>query len=156
MAADNNNDAKRIQPKSNQGGGGGKGGKAQLNDAAASIHRASNISISNVLKKRRRLLSNAPAPAPRFIQAYDEYAYISDHEEEEREYLPKAKATRRRGGGNVVVVQKLQQQQQIQRYEQGQEQESAAKIEETKNEASALSIFAGRKRNARCYCFNCW
>lgn len=144
MAADadnnHNDNAKRNQP-SNQGGG-GTGGKA----AAPA-------------PKRRRLLGNVPVPAPaaRVIQEYNEYACISDHEEEEREYLPKAKATRRRGEGNVVGVHKLQQQQQIQqiqRQEQG--QESAAKVEEAKNEASALSIFAGRKRNARCYCFNCW
>jgi len=118
---------------------------------SSSIHRDRDNNGSNILKRRRH---NNPRPRnlpeARLIQENNEWAYISEREEDEKEYLPMA--TRRRGNGEVVRRLHQQQQQQIWQ----QEQQWATKIEDAKNDASALSMFAAKKRNARCHCFNCW
>ena len=100
-------------------------------------------------KRRRRNKPNNPRciiiPEARVIQEYNEHAYISEHEEDEREYLPPAV---RRRSGHVVAY--------------GLRQESRHQVEvEVKNDASALSKVTyghGRKHNARsrCHCFDCW
>eukprot|EP00984_Skeletonema_dohrnii_P019176 scaffold9107_cov104-Skeletonema_dohrnii-CCMP3373.AAC.4 len=161
MAADNNDSDDTNSGSghpSNQGKGGrddregeGNGGKSKPNDAApeegegrrqrrASSRRIRNNNGNGNLKVFRRLNNPHPRniPAARFIQGYNEYAYIceSEEDESEREYLPTA--ARRRGEG--AVVHRLQRQQQG--------WATATKVEEEeakKNDASALSVFSGKK-----------
>lgn len=98
---------------------------------------------------KRRRLSNKPhsrciIPEARVIQGYDEYAYISEHEEDEseREYLPRS--TRRRVEVQVSSRNEIPQPQ-----------------EEAKNDDSFLFKFKAANKDAlrhgaRCFCFNCW
>ena len=168
MAAKDKEDDNFSGRQSSQGQGGRdgneqeQGGKGVKPNGGSSHQRSASKSRCgrNDLKLYRP--HNIPyprnIPAVHFIQGYNynEYAYICEGEDEEdeseREYLPPA--ARRRGEGEVINMYMLQQQEQIWQ----QEQERVAKIEEeeAKNDASASSILAGRKRNARCHCFKCW
>eukprot|EP00984_Skeletonema_dohrnii_P002509 scaffold872_cov119-Skeletonema_dohrnii-CCMP3373.AAC.5 len=133
----------------------GRGGRHHHQRSALNIHRGhnNNGSGNGNLKLYRRHNNQRPRniPAAHFIQGYNECAYICEHEEDEneREYLPTA--ARRRG--DVVYRLQLQQQQQQQIWQQ--QQQRATKVEEAKDDASALSVFAGKKLNASCHCFNC-
>lgn len=130
--------------KSKRDGTAAKKGVSRRSDNNNS--NGSNIEKS---KRRRRNKPNNPRciiiPEARVIQEYNEHAYISEHEEDEREYLPPA--VRRRSGHEVAY---------------GLRQESRHQVEvEVKNDASALSKVTyghGRKHNARsrCHCFDCW
>jgi len=173
MAADNDTNSGSGHPSIQiQGKGGrddregeGNGGNSKPNDAAPEVgegrrqrraskrsRRIRNNNGNGNLKLFRRHNNPHPRniPAARFIQGYNEHSYICEHQEDEseseREYLPTA--ARRRGEG--AVVHRLQRQHH--------EWATATRIEEeeAKHDASALSIFAGKKRNARCHCFNCW
>ena len=160
MAAKNKNDDNFSGRQSSQGQGGRDGneqeqeGKGVKPNGGSTHQRSASKSRCgrNDLKLYRP--HNIPytrnIPAVHFIQGYNynEYAYICEGEDEEdeseREYLPPA--ARRRGEGEVV--HRLQRQHH--------EWATATSIEEAKHDASALSIFACKKRNARCHCFNCW
>ena len=132
--------------KSKRDGTAAKKGVSRRSDNNNNNSNGSNIEKS---KRRRRNKPNNPRciiiPEARVIQEYNEHAYISEHEEDEREYLPPAV---RRRSGHVVAY--------------GLRQESRHQVEvEVKNDASALSKVTyghGRKHNARsrCHCFDCW
>mmetsp|Transcript_15153 Transcript_15153/g.22888 ORF Transcript_15153/g.22888 Transcript_15153/m.22888 type:complete len:134 (+) Transcript_15153:31-432(+) len=123
MAADNDTNSGSGHPSIHGKGGRddregeGNGGNSKPNDAAPEVgegrrqrHASKSRRIRNNngnngnLKVFRRLNNPHPRniPAARFIQGYNELAYICEGEEDEseREYLPPA--ARRRGEGEVV------------------------------------------------------
>jgi len=151
----------------NNGGGGGGKPKDEPKKATKverfSVSGNNNDDNENDEPKPKRRNNNnshprprhnrrVPVPEARVVQEYNEYAYVSDseHEENEREYLPRA--IRRRRGGEVKVVKD--------RIRQLLEQEEMEN--EVKNDASASSeakfVFAGLQRHAKskCHCFDCW
>ncbi|KAL7428553.1 hypothetical protein ACHAXM_001308 [Skeletonema potamos] len=96
--------------------------------------------------KRRRHNNPLPRfiiPEARVIQAYNECAYISDYEEDERECLP---LPIRRSG--EVVRYSLQ------------EEIRHHQVEEVKNDSSSTfsktDVGDRQQRNTRCLCFDCW
>lgn len=114
-------------------------------------HDIGNGNGSQQQPKRRRLCnkprSRCIIPEARVIQGYDEYAYISDHEEDEseREYLPRP--VRRR-----VEVVRVTSRHQIPQPQ-----------EEVKNDGFFLFKLKAANDDglrhgarARCFCFNCW
>jgi len=175
MAAKNKEDDNFSGRQSSQGQGGRdgseqeQGGKGVKPNGGSSHQRSASKSRCgrNDLKLYRP--HNIPhprnIPAVHFIQGYNynsnipaEYAYTyicegeDEEDESEREYLPPT--ARRRSEGEVMYM--LQQQEQI--WQQEQERVTKIEVEEAKNEndASASSILAGRKRDAKCHCFKCW
>eukprot|EP00984_Skeletonema_dohrnii_P009144 scaffold3460_cov93-Skeletonema_dohrnii-CCMP3373.AAC.4 len=177
MAAKNKEDDNFSGRQSSQGQGGRdgneqeQGGKGVKPNGGSSHLRSASKSRCerNDLKLYHPHNMSYPCsiPAVHFIQGYNhnsnipaEYAYTytyicegeDEEDESEREYLPPA--ARRRSEGEVMYM--LQQQEQI--WQQEQERVTKIEIEEevAKNDASASSILAGRKRDAKCHCFKCW
>jgi hypothetical protein len=128
-----------------------KKGGARHQQRSGNNHHYRNNSNEDDKSKRRRRNNSRPRryiiiPEARVIQEYNECAYISESEVNEREYLPTAV---RRGGGAVTdrLRQEVRQQDQM-------------KNKEVKNDALASSKFAfagrHRKRHGKCHCFDCW
>jgi hypothetical protein len=149
----------------NNGGGGGSKPKDEPKKATKverfSVTGNNNDDSENDEPKHKRRINShprsrhnrrVPVPEARVVQEYNEYAYVSDseHEENEREYLPRA--IRRRTGGEVKVVKDR-----IRQLLEREEMEN-----EVKNDASASSeakfVFSGLQRHAKskCHCFDCW
>ena len=113
--------------------------------------KRSNYNSNN--KKKRSRLSDSKSrkrciiPEAQVIQGYDECAYISDHEEEEREYLPLSRPSR-----NADFVDNRLQQDEDPRHE--------IRAEVLKNDAPLLFKYrngGSRHHNGsrRCHCFDC-
>jgi len=122
-----NNESKRDGPA---GGGGRRSGPS------------GNHYRNNVQQESRRP-RGIIIPEARVIQAYNECAYISDYEEDERECLP---LPIRRSGD--VVRYSLQ------------EEIRHHQVEEVKNDSSSTfsktDVGDRQQRNTRCLCFDCW
>lgn len=113
-------------------------------------------------KKRRRKHGNLRRviniPEARVDQGQDEYAYISEHEENERELLP---ITTRRSyltnikPFNVGAIADEAWQSQVEQEEEEKTGNNAStrKIGIKLPRGNGRGVGGGRKR---CYCFNCW
>jgi hypothetical protein len=122
-----NNESKRDGPAGGGGRRSGPSGNHNRNNGQQESRRPRGIII----------------PEARVIQAYNECAYISDYEEDERECLP---LPIRRSG--EVVRYSLQ------------EEIRHHQVEEVKNDSSSTfsktDVGDRQQRNTRCLCFDCW
>ena len=133
--------------------------------AAASKKIGSNRSRQNNNghpKKRRRKHRNLRRviniPEACVVQVLDEYAYISEHEENERELLPMTSRRSHRTSIKPFNVGAIADEAWRRQVEQEEEEEtgnnaSTRKIGIKLPEGNGRGVGGGRKR---CYCFNCW